>query len=176
MKRLLFVLGVAVIAFIIYAILSEESGSPPTPPSSTPSVVQPTPTPQPTTAPTAQPTPVARPPAQPHVSQPVPTPSTVVRTPLPPLPPANPRAAEIEKIIRACAKRAGWNIRRYQLVANGVSRVTGYAPNDNIANQRFLDEIQRSGILRDIETGPTRAYMTPDQRSMLECTLTIKWH
>ena len=92
-----------------------------------------------------------------------------------PPPPANSRAVEVERIIRACAKRAGWTITNLQVNNNATARVTGRAPNDNVANPRFLDEIQRSGILRDIENGPARPFMDRQGRSILECSFIIKW-
>jgi len=184
MKRFLFLVAVIAVGFIIYVMMSDQEGTSPSPTVSTSSQPVTPPTPAP---PVVQTTPAGQKPGQPNVLQPVAPPGTQPR----PLPSAstpraqtaspqstpaapNPRALEVERIIRACAKRAGWTITNYQ-AGFGVCRVTGHAPNDNVANQRFLEEIQSSGILRSIETQSHRRYEDRNQRPMLEVTFKIDW-
>jgi len=171
MKQILFILGVLVIAFIIYALMSENEGSPPTAPLATPPPAT-SPAPVPANAPVAPMIPVSTPP---KVVQQTPPRATPLPVPQNAPPVANARAVEVERIIRACAKRARWTITDYRATGMGIVRVTGRAPNDNIANQQFLEEIQRSGILRDIENGPARALTDRQGRSILECSFIIKW-
>jgi type IV secretory pathway VirB10-like protein len=172
MKQILFLIVVVVIAFIIYCMVTGDSETSPRPSSLTQPTVSPAPVPA--EMPRAPMNPVSTP--QRVVQQ---TPPVVVQRPVappPPPPPAvDPRAAEVRQIIYACAKRARWTIVDYRPTGMGIVRVTGRAPNDNIANQRFLDEVQRSGILRDIENGPARAFQDNRGRSILECSFIIKW-
>lgn len=88
---------------------------------------------------------------------------------------ANPRAAEVRQIILQCAQRAGWRIVNYQEQPGATVRVTGVAVNDNTRNQRFIDEIQRSGIIRDFQNGPSRVFTDQRGQTMMENTFIIKW-
>jgi len=159
MKRLLFIFVLAVGAFAVYAWLSGGTSSQTGVP----------------LAPTVQTTPSGAP-----AKSAAPPPSPV-RTPSPPrvFPAVRPtpdrRSLEVRGIISRCAQRAGWTITAYRQTAYGVSEVTGRAPNDNVRVQRFLDELQRSGILVDIETGPSRPLPGPGGQPYLETTFVIKW-
>lgn len=185
MKKILIIMAAAVIGFILYGLLSGETGksgrrgttSPtPAPVSSTPAFIatpadpgvqqQPAAT-RPHTVVQSTPNPYA--PTRPGPSANRPTPTRPAGQMV------DQRSAEVRRIIYECARRAGWKITRYQQPAYGVSHVTGQAPNDNVRNQRFLDEIQRSGILRDIDTARSRPFIGRDQRSYLESTFIIKW-
>lgn len=186
MKKLLFVFGVAAIGFVIYVMMSGglggsggSSGTTVTPiPTATPvattAAVQP-PDVRPPPAPAYYPTPVPQPTSTPYVYRPAPPAATRPAPPRPTRQPVDARSAEIKRIIYECARRAGWKITRYQQTAYGVSRVTGNAVNDNVRNQRFIDEIQRSGILVDLDTGPSRPFVGRDQRHYLESVFIIRW-
>lgn len=174
MKRLLSVLAAIAVAFVIYSLISgEDETLAPTPPR---------PIPTPTVTPTAaRPTPV-RPVPSPRPTTPRPnllqraqqTVQHSNRARSAPSPLAQ-RAFEVRRIIFECARRADWTITSYRQVANGISRVTGHAINDNVRNQRFLSELQRTGILLDLETESFRPFIGPGGRSYLECTFLIKW-
>ncbi|KPL05738.1 hypothetical protein AMJ85_10900 [candidate division BRC1 bacterium SM23_51] len=164
MKKLFLVIGVLFVAFLIYVQVTDR----PTPSASTPVSSRPTTllTPVPPPAPPA---------GQPNVFQR--TQQAVDQSNTAPArqPTVDKRSAEVRQIIYGCAKRARWTITAYQQTAYGASRVTGRAINDNVAVQQFLSEIERSGILVDIVTGPKRAFMGRDQRPYLEATFIIKW-
>jgi hypothetical protein len=84
------------------------------------------------------------------------------------------RAAEVRKIIFDSARRAQWKITNYRQTAYGISLITGHAPNDNVRNQRFMDLLQRSGIIVDIDVTNQRRFLvggTP----YLEITFRLKW-
>ncbi len=164
----------------------EMTVNPPPAPITATATPAPTPTETPAPAPTPSPTPVPTPQITRPPYTPPPTP-IVTRTPFARAPQgaapgaapagiaASGRAAEVERIIRGCAQRAGWRITRLQHAPGATIRVTGVAPNDNVANQRFIEEVQRSGVLRDIQNGPMRPFMDNQGRSMLECTIIIGW-
>jgi hypothetical protein len=184
MKRLVFIVALIAVGVFIYNMMNEEGGnSPPTPTTPLPETSTPT-------ASVAQPSPLSQTPMQPNVvrSGPMtqmpgqpnvlpPGQPPAARPIAPPViqPPPNPRAIEVRQIIYACAQRAGWRITNYQEPSYGVVRVTGIAPADNTRNQRFVEEIQGSGILRDFERGPTRSFTDPRGQLIMENTLIIKW-
>jgi len=183
MKRLVVIVVLIAAALFIYNLMNQEDATPPpaapTPvPAVSPVVASVAPPALPAQPPApfnaARPAPMTQMPGQPNVLPPSPAPAA--RPIAPPViqPPPNPRAIEVRQIIYACAQRAGWRITNYQEPSLGTVRVTGVAPADNTRNQRFMDEIQRSGILRDFEGGPSRM-MTQRGQSFMENTFIIKW-
>jgi len=173
MKKLPAIAAVIIAGVIVYKVVFEEAETPPAP-SATPAPAATTSTPQ---APGVQSTPAGPMPVRPNRTLPAGPPIGRPTPPPPPLPTLpNPRAQEVQRIIFQCAQRAGWTITNYQ-PGFGMCRVTGRAPNDNVANQRFLEEIERSGILRDGPDITSRRPFMDERRGvpMLELTFTIKW-
>ena len=185
MKQLLVVIGLVVIGFIVYSWLSGGGGgagvpvhptpAPPTAVTSTPGGPGGQSTEQQGSAPGTPPTQAAQPTPDPYAQYRAAPPVNPSQAAQPAATPVDTRSAEVRQIIYDCARRAEWRITRYEQPAYGVSRVTGNAINDNTRNQRFLDEIQRSGILTDIESGPSRVFTGRDQRQYMENTILIKW-
>lgn len=189
MKRILIVVGLAIIGIIIY-FLTLGGPSPSTVGRRVDSTrsTTPSPTPTPATTPTPSPTPVLTP-----VPTPVPTPIVTPMmtppprtiapppTPIRTAPPAgggvNDRSAQIRRIIYNCARRAGWEILGYRQPRYGTSEVTGWSPlGDHVRGIRFLDEVQNSGIIMDIDGGRTgRPGKNRQGRDGTIATITIRW-